>query len=362
MPVCEKGKVVKFCAKVIAWAGVSAAFVFLYNLYIPAFGWVTDTETGCQAWRGYRRLNETVSWSGPCKDGKANGQGVMKSSVAGQSPSRFEGHFVKGKLQGRGTRVWSNGSRYDGDFVDGERSGKGTMVWTNGSRYTGDFVDGERNGKGTTVWANGSRYTGDFVDGDRTGKGTFVWGQKTKWAGDRYEGDFINNKRTGKGMLVWTGGHRYEGDFVDGKRTGKGKYFWPDGDHYEGAFIDDKRTGKGIYVWADEIREKDAFTDVDVTSVRDKGSRYDGGDIGRRKTNKAKLIGQNFLSGITIKTRYQGDFVDGKRTGKGTFFGDLIPDRRAISTRGTSSREKEREKESISGPMATLTTATSSKA
>jgi len=38
--------------------------------------------------------------------------------------------------------------------------GKGIMIWTDGSRYEGDFKFGKIEGQGTKVFSNGNTYIG----------------------------------------------------------------------------------------------------------------------------------------------------------------------------------------------------------
>lgn len=61
--------------------------------------------------------------------------------------------------------------------------------------YEGDFVDGKKDGKGTETWNAITRFTGDFVLGKKHGKGKF-----TSFTGDEYEGSYLNDKRWGRGV------------------------------------------------------------------------------------------------------------------------------------------------------------------
>lgn len=63
------------------------------------------------------------------------------SSDGGSSAvqERYEGEWVDGKMQGRGTYQYSDGSVYDGGWVAGKMQGKGVFVYPNGNRYEGEF-------------------------------------------------------------------------------------------------------------------------------------------------------------------------------------------------------------------------------
>lgn len=153
------------------------------------------------------------------------------------------------------TVTWSGGC------VNGFAEGSGTQVWfkdgVETSRYVGPVQAGARHGKGVITWSNGNRYEGDFVDDKRTGKGVYIWKN-----GDRYEGDFVNDQRTGKGVLTWQSGNRYEGDFVGGKRTGMGVYLTKAGLRKEGEFLD------GTYVPDLDIKFHRSVTGKDMTKKR----------------------------------------------------------------------------------------------
>jgi hypothetical protein len=39
-------------------------------------GWIIATNQRCKIWNPEPKPNESVTWSGPCKDGLASGKGV----------------------------------------------------------------------------------------------------------------------------------------------------------------------------------------------------------------------------------------------------------------------------------------------
>ena len=253
-------KISRFCMASLACAGVSALLGFGYFQYGP--------DTACRTWTDPSQPDRVFHWSGPCENGVASGSGSLDVRVGGVSQIRFKGMMAGGEKHGQGIKTWANGTRYEGPFFNNARSGKGVMTWNNGDRYEGEFAHNKLNGEGTYIWANGTRF---------------------------------------------------EGTYLDGLRTGPGKMVWNNGDRYEGDFIDDERTGKGIYIWANNDRDADK-NPTDRSGNSDSGSRYDGGDIGSRKIRDDKLIGVQQFPGTALLSRYEGDFIDGKRTGKGVMF------------------------------------------
>ena len=86
------------------------------------------------------------TYTGPCKDGKANGKG--KSVGVDQ----YEGNFKNGYPDGDGTYTWSNGDVYTGSFKKGLKEGKGSLVLHKDSA----------SGKATTGYWKKDVYFGEY--------------------------------------------------------------------------------------------------------------------------------------------------------------------------------------------------------
>jgi hypothetical protein len=143
---------------------------------------------GCKVWDPHPLPNESVTWSGSCLEGYADGPGVVQWLADGQPGTRVEGTLARGKPVGKTTVVRPDGARFDGTYVDGERSGKGVWTWANGARYQGDWLHDQHNGVGVMTYANGDRYEGDWKDGKRSGHGVL-----TLHDGSRYDGEFVDD-------------------------------------------------------------------------------------------------------------------------------------------------------------------------
>ena len=127
-----------------------------------AGAWATDVKSGCRVWNPNPQLTETVTWSGACGHGLAEGSGTvqwLKGDVAIETDA---GEWRDGRQAGKGTQAWGTG-RYDGDLADGEPNGRGVLVLQN-LRYEGEFRDSRPNGTGSLtaggdtvqgVWKNG---------------------------------------------------------------------------------------------------------------------------------------------------------------------------------------------------------------
>ena len=179
-------------------------------------GWIAD-QNGCRVWDPVPAPNESVSWSGACVNGLANGTGVLQWSVNGRPTDRYEGEIRAGHEQGHGVVVSAGGNRYEGEFKDDRKEGHGVEAWANGNRYDGEWKDDRRDGHGIFIAREGDRYEGEWRNDDRNGQGVEVWAN-----GDRYEGPWVHGNPNGHGVLAYANGNRYEGNFKNGNIQGQG--------------------------------------------------------------------------------------------------------------------------------------------
>jgi hypothetical protein len=114
----------------------------------PAFGgdWIGDGKTGCRVWNPHPAAKESLAWSGACKDGFAEGRGVLHWFREGLPSEQDEGEWQRGRQVGRGLQVWPTG-RYEGDVQDGLPHGRGILTFGE-SRYEGTFRAGVPHGTG----------------------------------------------------------------------------------------------------------------------------------------------------------------------------------------------------------------------
>jgi hypothetical protein len=199
----------------------------------PLPGWTADSKAGCRVWNSRPLPNESVTWSGACKNGYAQGKGVEQWYRDGKPGNRIEGEFHDGMIR-RGNVRYPNGDSYDGD-LNGGRSGHGIYTSAKGVRYEGEWRDDKRNGRGALSWPNGDRYEGEFRDGRANGHGLFKSAQ-----GYSYDGDYRDGKWDGYGVYTWANGGHYEGEWRDNKRSGHGSLITSNGQRYDGDWSDDK--------------------------------------------------------------------------------------------------------------------------
>lgn len=127
--------------------------------------WIGDPTTGCRVWNSAPEPGDSISWSGDCRDGLAQGRGTLQWFKDGKPASRFDGQFRDGVLDGRGVYTFANGARYEGEYVEDLRHGWGVLTETDGSRYEGEWRHGLPNGSGSFRDVTGAVVSGTWTKG-----------------------------------------------------------------------------------------------------------------------------------------------------------------------------------------------------
>ena len=69
------------------------------------------------------------------------------------------------KINGQGTKTYSDGLKYVGEFKDDERHGQGTYTFASGNKYVGEFKDDKYHGPGAFTFAHGEQWRGYYMNG-----------------------------------------------------------------------------------------------------------------------------------------------------------------------------------------------------
>jgi len=122
-------------------------FAFIYApVALAANGdqsnWLIDRSSGCRIWNQAPRENESVVWSGGCRDGFAEGTGILQWFQHGRPTLRYQGELRKGKAEGHGILKRSNGDLFEGIWRDGRPEGAGRMNFHSGYSYSGVWSAG----------------------------------------------------------------------------------------------------------------------------------------------------------------------------------------------------------------------------
>ncbi|HWP98095.1 MAG TPA: zinc-ribbon domain-containing protein [Syntrophomonadaceae bacterium] len=190
--------------------------------------------------------------------------------VTNKDGSYYEGNFVNGKMQGKGTYVYASGTKIVGDFEDNKITGQEVVYYPNGDIYEGHMLSAKRDGKGKYTGKAGGSYDGVWSADKKNGyavayysnnrvtyEGQFVNdvrqdpnGKQTYPDGMILEGNFTNDQFTGQGTAYYSNGI-YRGSFINQLKEGYGRYEWESGNYYEGNWKNDKRNGQGSFYHAD---------------------------------------------------------------------------------------------------------------
>jgi hypothetical protein len=159
-----------------------------------------------------------ASYSGPCVNGFAEGEGIASGSA------EYRGGFRAGRKHGKGVKTWASGDRYEGDFIEDRREGQGTYVWGRGAwqgeRYEGAYLADRRHGYGVYRWPTGDIYKGPW-EGDRpvgpgTEPGTEMMHARAKWAAEALAAVARKGQRVCREMPIGIGGRDWvRGEVVD---------------------------------------------------------------------------------------------------------------------------------------------------
>ncbi|UCD69463.1 MAG: hypothetical protein JSW48_05145 [Betaproteobacteria bacterium] len=121
---------------------------------------------GCKVYNPMPQEEESISWTGECRDGFAHGQGVLDWFIDDRLEERYEGELKMGWADGEGTYVSRRGVRYKGEWKNSLQDGNGTIQNPDGSIYKGEWKEGKPHGRGTYRSPNGDTVEGEWVDGE----------------------------------------------------------------------------------------------------------------------------------------------------------------------------------------------------
>ena len=203
---------------------------------------VLDSSPDCYLWNNNLEVNSTVTWSGACAGGLAEGDGEIKW-VSGQDReniSTYTGHLRQGRMEGQWSVVVADGSQGEGPFVDGKQHGHWVFRQPDGTVVEGSFVNGRYHGQWVVHEADGAVGEGPFVDGKRHGQ----WVLRTTYNAV-FEGPYVVGKREGQWVERYPFGFVHEGPYVGGRRHGEWVVRWANVKVTTISWLD------GIPVWVD---------------------------------------------------------------------------------------------------------------
>ena len=241
-------------------------------------------KPGCHVWARRFDSASTVSWSGPCVDGIAHGEGTLTWTRDGRWSFEQTGALHRGKHRGGWIQHSADGTVIEAHLLDGVADGPFAIFHRGGIDSAaceagdlehgyctkqriieaGSMSDGTRGGHWAEriCWVcqgdDGPFFTvynteGPYVNGGKTGH----WVERAMTgplAGDVDEGTYVDGRKHGNWkeqlqMSQWnTDGYAaiWEGPYVDGKRNGRWTVHANDGLVQEGPLVDGERHGVWI--------------------------------------------------------------------------------------------------------------------
>ena len=172
-------------------------------------------QSGCYVWNPGLALGATVTWTGECAGGLAQGAGTVTWLWDGNRETAV-GRLQDGRRSGHWVFRYPNGNVQEGPMVDDIRNGHWFLRYANGNVWEGPTVDGERNGHWVIRFANENVAEGPYVDDERNGR--WVWRYAT---GDieEAEGPYVDSKMEGNWVIRRPNGTVEEWLYQDGERV-----------------------------------------------------------------------------------------------------------------------------------------------
>ena len=192
-------------------------------------------QLGCYVWNPNLQVGETVTWTGECSGGLAQGTGSL-TWVWDENESASTGRLQNGEKTGHWVHRAADGGVSEGPYVDGARTGRWVIRYADGGVSEGPYVGGEWTGHWVHRSADGVVQEGPYVDGERTGH----WVIRAADGGVS-EGPIFGDERTGHWVIRAANGHVYEGSYANNERTGHWVHRGADGGVEEGSYVDGYR-------------------------------------------------------------------------------------------------------------------------
>ena len=125
-------------------------------------------DAACHVWDTYYDAGRTVTWSGGCSRGLAEGRGTL-AWASDRASTELKGAYVRGKRQGHWVLRRSSGSVSEGTYVDGLRHGHWVLRFADGTVGQGPYADNLAGGHWAWRYPDGLETEGRMADGQRVG-------------------------------------------------------------------------------------------------------------------------------------------------------------------------------------------------
>lgn len=178
--------------------------------------WIATADSDVLLSNSFPKTNETVTWSGGQKGGKAHGQGTTQWFSNGKPTTTYSGGMALGYRHRHGICSSEDGTT-EANWVNGKCDGELTMNAANGWQYQDSYTNGELTGSALITFPNGHTYSGEVKQVKQHGLG-----REELEGGFVYEGEFSQGKFHGKGVTIYPNGTRLEGMYRNSELIGVG--------------------------------------------------------------------------------------------------------------------------------------------
>lgn len=134
--------------------------------------WMEMTDhPACYVWNPNLQPDESVTWTGGCAGGQAQGEGTLTWVWdGGKKSEESTGRLNDGEMHGQWAIRFADGYVAEGPFVDGKRHGRWVERDADGHVLEGPFVDGRRQGQWVVRRADGDVEHINFENGEVVGR------------------------------------------------------------------------------------------------------------------------------------------------------------------------------------------------
>ena len=196
-----------------------------------------DNRPRCHVWTPSLTPGATVTWSGTCIDGFAQGAGSL-TWTEDAAQSVHSGSLQVGKRHGHWVVGYANGDVAEGQYVNGLANGPAVFRYAEGGVAEGQYVNGQRTGTWVRRHAGGGVTEGLYLNGRPHGR----WVVHAR-NGSTHEGPYVNGERQGTWLIRYRSGTVAEGAYTNDVRTGPWVIRHRNGGVEEGPFVNGERSG-----------------------------------------------------------------------------------------------------------------------
>ena len=204
-------------------------------------------QPGCYVWNRSLEPDATVTWTGACSGGRAQGEGTLKWVWEdGEKSAELTGSLTDGRMHGQWVERFWSGIVAEGPYVDGKEHGQWVLRFANGNVWEGPYVEGKKHGHWVGRGADGTVFQeGPFADGKR--HGDWIERDEDGWV---LKGPYEEGEKHGHWVKLFADGTvREEGPYAEGQRHGQWVIRSGDGTvSAKGPYVEGAKQGHWIFL------------------------------------------------------------------------------------------------------------------